>query len=265
VCGIGPGVVSVLVGNGDGSFQAPATYGTTLSADMVAVRDVNADGKLDLAIGGGAGCDVLLGNGDGTFHAARNFAVSGGAGAVAIADLNEDKHQDLVVSSSGVSVLLHVGNTTTTTKVTSTPNPSVYGQATFTANVSSSSGVPTGTVFFYEGLTQIGSTDIVGGIGTFSNSVADVGADAITAAYQGSVKDKPSLCAVLNQTVTQATTKTSVSSSSNPGAVGKTLTYTVAVVSQYGGSTTGQVTCLDNGSPLSHLYGKPLVFQKKYN
>ena len=44
--------------------------------------------------------------------------------------------------NGGAEVYLHVGNAVATTTLTSTPNPSVYGQATFTATVSGGSGTP---------------------------------------------------------------------------------------------------------------------------
>src|SRR5262249_17929705 len=57
--------VSVLLGNGDGSFQAAAHYAAG-AAQFVAVGDFRGTGVLDLAVGG-SGVSVLLGAGDGTF------------------------------------------------------------------------------------------------------------------------------------------------------------------------------------------------------
>ncbi len=68
--------VSVLRGNGDGTFQAPVNYPTagTMSAAAV-IDDVNGDGKLDIvAVSADQQFSVLLGNGDGTFQAAQSFA-----------------------------------------------------------------------------------------------------------------------------------------------------------------------------------------------
>src|SRR3984957_339558 len=61
-----PGAVSILLGNGDGTFQTEVTYSTnTNGASSVAIGDVNGDGKPDLVVAGGNG-SVLLGNGGGT-------------------------------------------------------------------------------------------------------------------------------------------------------------------------------------------------------
>jgi hypothetical protein len=102
----GDGVIGVLLGNGDGTFQPAVSYDAgAVGAGSVAVADLNGDGKPDLAVTtnwnevfGSVG--VLLGNGDGTFqpaviHQAFGYAI--GAGSVAIADLNGDGNPDMVV------------------------------------------------------------------------------------------------------------------------------------------------------------------------
>jgi FG-GAP-like repeat len=61
--------VSVLLGNGDGSFQAPVNYSAGVETTL-ALGDLNGDGKLDLASADifSGEVTVLLGNGDGTFQ-----------------------------------------------------------------------------------------------------------------------------------------------------------------------------------------------------
>jgi 6-phosphogluconolactonase (cycloisomerase 2 family) len=118
----GSGTVSVLLGNGDGSFQAPVTYAVGSNPIWVAVGDLNGDGKLDLAVAnyGSGTVSVLMGNGDGTFQSAVNYAVGSNPRGVAIADLDGKNGNDLVVSNWGshsVSVLLNKGNGTFSTAV----------------------------------------------------------------------------------------------------------------------------------------------------
>src|SRR3989454_11466386 len=68
--------VSVLLGNGNGTFQPAVTLAVGANPLAVAVGDFNRDGKLDLVVANaGAGTvSVLLGDGRGNFQAAQTFA-----------------------------------------------------------------------------------------------------------------------------------------------------------------------------------------------
>ena len=104
--------VSVLLGNGDGTFAAQQTFTTSVRDPYsVAVADINGDGKPDIVVANASSntVSVLLGNGDGTFGAQQTFAVGGSPFTVAVADLNRDGRLDLVTAnftSANVSVLL---------------------------------------------------------------------------------------------------------------------------------------------------------------
>src|SRR3981189_22013 len=63
--------VSVLLGNGDGTFQAAQTAMANGNPSFVAVGDFNNDGRADIAVANGPGTttvSILYGNGDGTFQ-----------------------------------------------------------------------------------------------------------------------------------------------------------------------------------------------------
>jgi hypothetical protein len=104
--------VSVLLGNGDGTFQTAVTYPVGRKSADVAIGDFNGDGNLDLAVVDRAGpVTILLGKGDGTFTAGKSIALKGGF--VAVADLNGDGKTDLIVGSiARASILLGNGDGT---------------------------------------------------------------------------------------------------------------------------------------------------------
>ncbi len=103
------GTLEILLGNGDGTFQSPATYCSGGDwASSIAVADVNGDGKPDLVVANvnaaygnsNGSVGVLLGNGDGTFQPAVAYRSGGGqAWSVAVADVNGDGNADLVVAN----------------------------------------------------------------------------------------------------------------------------------------------------------------------
>jgi outer membrane protein assembly factor BamB len=110
--------LSVMLGNGDGTFQAAVTYSSTSAGtDDIAVADFNADGALDVAISDQSTNDVavMLGNGDGSFRPAVLYAVGNLPYSVAIGDVNGDGKKDLAVANGRddtVSILLGAGDGT---------------------------------------------------------------------------------------------------------------------------------------------------------
>ena len=113
------GGVAVFLGNGDGTFQAPVTYGSGgFGTTSVAVADANGDNKLDLFVGGcgghsscvGGGVSLMLGNGDGTFAAPVNFYSGGQPSFLSVADVNKDGSSDLILGNGGVVVALGNGD-----------------------------------------------------------------------------------------------------------------------------------------------------------
>src|SRR5262249_34308759 len=107
--------VSVRLGHGTGTFQAPVNSTVGLAPRSVAAADLDGDGRLDLvsanAVSGTV--SVLKGVGDGSFQAAPGYVVGSSPLSVAAADLDGDADQDLVVANYGsgtVSVLRHNGS-----------------------------------------------------------------------------------------------------------------------------------------------------------
>jgi hypothetical protein len=112
------GTFSILIGNGNGTFQAAVTQpvGTPFH---IAATDLNADGKQDL-VAASASTDkvsVMLGNGNGTFQSPVTYSVGTAPRTLAIADFNGDTKPDVAVTNSGsgsttISVLIGNGDGT---------------------------------------------------------------------------------------------------------------------------------------------------------
>src|SRR5437667_67399 len=118
-CSVSPSnSVSLLLGNGDGTFQPASQLTVGNGPAGVAVGDFNGDGKPDLAVANlnDTAFSVLLGNGDGTFQAAKTFSSVGSHPYfVAVGNLNRDGKPDLVITNhldTTVSVLLGNGDGT---------------------------------------------------------------------------------------------------------------------------------------------------------
>lgn len=103
------GRLTLLLGNGDGTFREGKTYVTGSQGSSVAVGDVNNDGKLDLAVASGSGTSIFLGNGDGTFNTSGIYYP--GRDAVLLADLNHDGKLDLAVTNENAGTIsISLGN-----------------------------------------------------------------------------------------------------------------------------------------------------------
>ncbi len=208
--------VSVLLGNGDGTFQAPVSYNSGGAyAYSVAVADVNGDGKPDLLVANecaststcsnGGALGVLLGNGDSTFQAAQITLTPSelSTGQIAVSDFNGDAKLDAAIGSGSVLLL---GN----------------GDGTFQAPLNLGVGGPGAAVGDFNG---DGKPDLaVGGVTVLLNIATGF----------------------------HYATTTAVSSSANPANAGNSVTFTATVAPAYNaGPLTGSVTFYDGVNPLS--------------
>jgi hypothetical protein len=98
--------VSVLLGNGDGTFQPQQAFPVGRGPNALAVNDVNGDGIPDLVVANGSdnSVGVLLGQGDGTFPPQQTFPVGIFPDAVAVADVNADGKPDIVAGNEFIGV-----------------------------------------------------------------------------------------------------------------------------------------------------------------
>ncbi len=254
------GAVSILLGNGHGTFQTAQTFALGGVPASVAAADFNGDGKLDLAAsvanGSSGAISVLLGNGDGTFQIAHNLAVGQAPGAVVVGDFNGDGKSDLAAPNffgSNVSVLLGNGDGSFQTAQN-------FAAGAFTTSVAAADFNGDGKTDLTVGLSGTVSVLLGNGDGTFQTAQhlpASFDAGSVAAAdFNGD--GRPDLIGVnpsafdnrvtvqLNQFATTVTLSGPTSST-----YGQPATYTATVTSGAVPVTAGTVTFLDGNTPIS--------------
>jgi len=126
--------VSILQGNGDGTFSSPANivYAKGIIPNSIAAGDFNGDGRADLVTANSGGAfgaqgdsiSVLLNNGNGTFRLPVNLPAGNSPQSVTVGDLNGDGKLDVAVANANllspgagtVTILLGNGNGTFTAR-----------------------------------------------------------------------------------------------------------------------------------------------------
>jgi predicted outer membrane repeat protein len=130
---------------------------------------------------------------------------------------------------------------TSNTSVTSSPNPSTFGQAvTFTVTVTSTAGTPTGNITFTLDTTNI-TQPLVNGVATYVTNTLALGTHAAIAAYGGDANYTESTSSVYPHTVNKFSTTTNVTSAPNPSVSGHPVMITATVTSA-SGTPTGNIT-----------------------
>ena len=159
----------------------------------------------------------------------------------------------MTITLVGTSLALN----STDVSLTSTLNPSVYGQSvTFIASVSSGTGLPTGTVTFKDGATTLGTGTLNSSdTAQFSTSTLVPGLHSITAVYAGDSAHGGSTSGAVAQQV-QSNTVTTLASSANPVSVKTQITLTAHVAQSSGApvsaasAPTGTVLFYDGATAL---------------
>jgi hypothetical protein len=148
------------------------------------------------------------------------------------------------MASTSATLTQTVRPSNTTTTLTSSANPSSYGQSV-TLTVTLSPASATGSITFQDGTTALGSSNLGNGTATFTTASLASGPHSLTAVYSGDTNDAISTSTPLNQIVRPAATMTSLSVSPNPAPYGQTVTLTASI-----SSGSGSITFLDGAATL---------------
>ena len=206
--------LSVLLGNGDGTLQAPIQFSSGVSAGgdspNVVLADVNNDGRLDiLATNYPDGTvAVLLNRGHAAFSLAKTYSTGSiNSWALAVADVNADLKRDIIVANLApvYSVLLGNGNGTF--------------QAPFTYPLSTGGNSVAITDLNHDRRPDLLILDGGAFVDYFLNNAAPV-----------------------------MSTTTTLVSSANPSIVGQAITFTANVTSPAGPAPTGEFITFKSGS-----------------
>lgn len=243
----GADVATAVVLLSDGHFVAGG-YSTNASlggSRDFAIARYNSDGSLNLMFGNDG---AVLTDFNSTSDVLTAIAIQSDGKLLAAGSI-----ADIANSVFSFGVARYLMKEPTTTSLFSSLNPSTFGQSvTFTANVSSAGGTPTGTVGFTDNGVLIGTGTLSGGVATFTTSLG-AGTHQMTAVYTGTPIFLGSTSPVGTQTVNQAATMTTLSSSPEPSNVGQVVTFTatVTVVPPGTANVTGTVDFFDGGIRLN--------------
>jgi len=222
--GNNPGAVAVLLGNGDGTFEAAVNYDSGGYQTLrVAVGDVNGDGRPDLLV-----ASQCISNG---YNCSGPINLMGGS----------------------VGVLLNnVGAPPTATSLVSSVNPADINQVvTYTAKVTSQSGGALhGTMLFQDGSAPVATVALVNNQASYSTTYPAKGTHPINAIYSGVLNIAAgSTSATVTETILKPhPTITKVTTSGSPTFIGQPVTFTATVTSTYGAIPNGELVTFYDGT-----------------
>jgi len=270
------GVIGLLLGNGDGTFQPAVSINPGIGRTRaVAAQDINADGAPDLLVTPYWTSEypvaVLVGHGDGTFAATTAlkalYLPLEVATSIVAGDLNGDGRPDLVVTArslfgdgGGLAVLLNnTGpHTPSTTTLVSDANPVAPRQSvTYSAAVTGETGDGlVGTVTFVDGDSTIAEVKLVDNQAAYTTMYKwgePVRSHAIEAIYSGDLHNAGSTSATLAEYVgnVPVASRVTVTTSVSPSLVGQSVTFAASVTPshpKYGGIPDGELLWFYDGT-----------------
>jgi hypothetical protein len=155
-------------------------------------------------------------------------------------------------STSNQFSLFVTGNTPDTVVLQVAPSSLFIGNsASLAANISPAEA--TGTVAFYDGTQEIGTSSVVAGVATYVNLFMASGTQKLTAVYSGDMTYPSNTSIPVSVNVSNpgsTSTKTTLTLSEYSGYIGDTVTLTANVTPT---AATGQVDFYDNGAFLQSV------------
>ncbi len=279
VCGdsgpCGNGTVTIMLGNGDGTFtMQPAKLTTGVGYGWITIGDFNGDGNADLAVNlsgpwcgeydcGNGSVMVFLGNGDGTFTPVKQLAVTGiGPLGLVVGDFNGDGITDLAMANEGAigattltdSVLLGNGDGTFTTVTVNLPSfnsnviPGPVAAADF--NADGVSDLATSIYMNCDVDVQLGETQAANSNPASVTLPADSGTHTVIAQYSGDAGYGPSASSSVSLASPLATPSVGLSLSPNPATYGDRVDFEATVSGQVG-TPSGTVAFYDGSEKLN--------------
>jgi autotransporter-associated beta strand protein len=257
---------SRLTANGDTTFLSGGTLRIRLNGNVAGTSydQLAVNGKADLTKNPGLIITIgfVINNGDAftilTSPADKGPVVGNFGGLLnkGILPLGDRPAQNFRGDYTKNDVILTRVVADTTTDLTSSPNPSAFGQpVVFTATVAGKppTTVPTGTVTFKEGDTVLSVVALDShGKAVYSTPGFDVGQHTITASYESDLNFVASMSGAVTQTVTSATSTTTLAATPTTSVQGQpvTLTATVTGTRLSAGIPAGSVTFRDGTTVL---------------
>ena len=241
------GTVVTLTSNAN-----PAHTGqtVTLTANVAMVAGSTADGAITGQV---TFTDGIVTLGVVTVNAAGNAVLNVSTLAVGTHNIVASYAGNTNYASSSSSPLAEVIQISSTTTVgSSTNNSTLAGEpATLNATVTSATGIPTGTVTFYDGATILGTAPLnAQGIATLTTSTLSVGTHTLTAVYGGDPNYNGSTSATWTQTISLATTAVTLTGPATPVDAGNPVNLS-STLSTNGVAPTGTLTLRDGGTVIA--------------
>ena len=156
------------------------------------------------------------------------------------------------IASSSSALAQVINKASSTTAITSSLNPSRFGQAvTFKATVTPAhGGTATGTVKFLHGSDVLGTATLAGNVATLTLTNLAIGTTHINASYAGDANVNSSSSSALGQVINKAVTSLTLTSSSNPSTHGSLVTFSVHAHQDSGPRPTGTITFKDGATTI---------------